>query len=117
MRPEDCDGRDNGTELRNVLRIELGSERPERRHSVYVPKMRRKVQVQKLLRNSEARTGKSARFIVGDAGSKIGRLLISLWDADADLEVDLEGGLTAAKEKLILDWFEPLAKPSTASHP
>jgi hypothetical protein len=71
--------------------------------------MGNKAKVQKLLRDSEARTGKSVWFIVGGAGNKLGHLLISVWEANANLEVDLVGGLTHAKEKLILDWFETLA--------
>ena len=78
-------------------------------HSVYALSMRRTIEVRRLLGESEARTGKSALFIVGQAGNKIGRVLISVWDADANLEVDLGDGLTPAKERLILDWFEPLA--------
>jgi len=61
------------------------------------------------LSESEARAGKSVWFIVGEAGNKIGRVLISVWDVGANFEVDLEGGLTHAKERLILDWFEHLA--------
>lgn len=71
--------------------------------------MRRTIDVRRLLSESEARTGKSAWFVVGEAGNKIGRVLISAGDADANLEVDLKGGLTHAKERLILDWFEHLA--------
>jgi len=62
-----------------------------------------------LLSKSEARTGKSAWFVVGEAGCKVGRVIISVWGTDANLEVDLEGGLTPAQERLILNWFEPLA--------
>lgn len=69
--------------------------------------MKHALAVRQLLTESETRTGKSTSFIVGQAG--IGRTLINLWDADATLEVDLEAGLTPAKKRLILDWFEPLA--------
>jgi hypothetical protein len=73
--------------------------------------MRHKVDVLKLLSTSEARTGNRVGFIVGPPlGNKMGHVLISVWVADADLEVDLVGGITPAKEKLILNWFEPLAK-------
>jgi len=71
--------------------------------------MGNKGKVQKLLRDSEARTGKSVWFIIGKSGNRVGHLLISVWEADANLEVDLVGGLTQAKEKLILDWFESIA--------
>jgi hypothetical protein len=64
--------------------------------------------VKELLRNSEARTGNRITFIVGNSGNKVRHVLISV--LDSNLEVDLHDDLTPAKEKLILDWFEPLAK-------
>ena len=64
--------------------------------------------VKELLRSSEARTGNRVQFIVGNSGNKVRHVLISV--SDSRLEVDLHDGLTAAKEKLILDWFEPLAR-------
>ena len=63
--------------------------------------------VKELLRSSEARTGGRVEFIVSNSGNKVRQVLISV--LDSSLEVDLHDGLTPAKEKLILDWFEPLA--------
>jgi hypothetical protein len=60
-----------------------------------------------LLRSSEARTGKRVNFIVDNSGNKVRHVLISV--LDSNLEIDLHDGLTPAKEKEILDWFEPLA--------
>jgi len=65
--------------------------------------------VKELLRSSEARTGKRVNFIVDNSGNKVRHVLISVLDSDSNLEVDLHDGLTPAKEKEILDWFEPLA--------
>jgi hypothetical protein len=63
--------------------------------------------VKELLKSSEARTGKHVNFIVGNPGNKVRHVLISV--GDRNLEVDLHDGLTPAKEKKILEWFEPLA--------
>jgi hypothetical protein len=69
--------------------------------------MSRTVKVKDLLKKSEARTGNRVWFIVGPS-RKVHHTLITV--LDSDLEVDLANGLTPTNEKLILDWFEPLAK-------
>lgn len=65
-----------------------------------------------MLKRSETRTGNHTSFFVGHS-AKVGHLLITV--LDSTLELDLEGGLTPAKQKLILDWFEPLAEANKSA--
>jgi hypothetical protein len=75
--------------------------------------MSHKDEVEKLLTNSEIATGNRVQFAVSAPQfGRIGDVQINVYPAGGEAQVrtfNLVDGLTPAKKKEILEWFEPLA--------